>query len=77
MYAQDAHRRDVERIRLGEGLPIAAQQSLRALDAARRTYLDVVIDFNVAQFELQYAIGWPDGHNLSSIRLDNESTTEE
>lgn len=57
--AADSYRRNVERIREGQGLPIEALQSLQALDAANREYLRAVIDYNEAQFRLQRALGWP------------------
>lgn len=58
-YAEAAFERDVERIRQNVGLPIEAIQSVRALDAARRNYLQAVADYNAAQFRLQRALGWP------------------
>jgi outer membrane protein TolC len=57
--AENAYRRDLERIREGQGLPIEALQSLQALDAARREYLRAVVDYNEAQFRLHRALGWP------------------
>jgi outer membrane protein TolC len=56
--AQDSHRRNLERIEDGQGLPIEVLQSLQALDAARREYLRTVVSYNEAQFRLQWAIGW-------------------
>jgi hypothetical protein len=46
-------------------LPIEALTSLRALDSARRDYLQSVVDHNQAQFELLRAIGWPGGAGVS------------
>jgi outer membrane protein TolC len=40
-------------------LPIEVLQSLQALDQMRREYLRCVIDYNVAQFSLLRALGWP------------------
>ncbi|MFP6670192.1 MAG: TolC family protein [Pirellulaceae bacterium] len=57
--ATNAYQRDLERIREGEGLPIEALQSIRALDQARREFLRSVVDYNAAQFRLQRALGWP------------------
>ena len=57
--ARDSHRRNLERIQDGQGLPIEVLQSLQALDGARREYLRTVVDYNEAQFRLQWAIGWP------------------
>lgn len=56
--ALDSYRRNVQRIREGQGLPIEALQSLLALDEARREYLRAVADYNEAQFRLQRALGW-------------------
>jgi len=41
-----------------QGLPIEALQSVQALAAARQSYLDAVIDYNIDQFELSRAMGW-------------------
>jgi outer membrane protein TolC len=57
--ARDSHRRNLERIQDGQGLPIEVLQSLQALDTARREYLRTVVSYNEAQFRLQWAIGWP------------------
>ncbi len=57
--AGDSHRRNLERIRLGQGLPIEALQSIQALDQARREYLRAVADYDEAQFRLHRALGWP------------------
>ena len=57
--AQDALDRDILRIREGQGLPIEALQSIRALDTIRREYLRTLIDYNEAQFRLNRALGWP------------------
>ena len=47
------------RINEGQGLPIEFMQSLQALDQAQREYLRSVTDYNVAQFRLHHALGWP------------------
>lgn len=57
--AQRSYQRNLERIRHGQGLPLEALQAIQALDAARRDYLRAVIDYNAAQFRLQWALGWP------------------
>jgi outer membrane protein TolC len=57
--AGNSYRRNVERIREGQGLPLEALQSIQALDAALRDYLRAVIEYNEAQFRLQRALGWP------------------
>lgn len=53
-----ALRRNLDRIREGEGLPIEVLQAIQALDSARREYLRVLVDYNEAQFRLYRAIGW-------------------
>jgi outer membrane protein TolC len=50
---------NLQRIEDAEGLPIEVLQSLQALDQMRREYLRCVIDYNVAQFSLLRALGWP------------------
>lgn len=59
--AQGSHRRNLERIREGQGLPIEVLQSIQALDQSRREYLRAVVSFNEAQFRLHRALGWPVG----------------
>ncbi len=56
--AQDSYDRNLARIREAQGLPLEVLQSLRALEDARRAYLKAVVDFNQAQFQLQWALGW-------------------
>jgi outer membrane protein TolC len=57
--ATDSYRRNMERIRAGEGLPIEVLQSIQALAQARREYLRTVVGYNEAQFRLHRALGWP------------------
>jgi outer membrane protein TolC len=57
--AKQAYLRDRQRINEGQGLPLEVLQSIRALDRARREYLNSVATFNTAQFRLHHAIGWP------------------
>lgn len=57
--AQLSYSRNLDRIQNAQGLPIEVLQSIQALDAARRDYLRSVNDYNVAQFRLQRALGWP------------------
>jgi outer membrane protein TolC len=56
--AENSYQRNVSRIRDGQGLPLEVLQSLRALEDARRAYLNSVVDYNEAQFRLQWALGW-------------------
>ncbi len=57
--ALESHARNVARIEHGKGLPIEVLQSVQALAVARREYLRTVIDYNLAQFALYRAVGWP------------------
>ncbi len=59
LTAEDSYARNLRRIRDGQGLPIEVLQSLQALEQARQAYLDAVIEFNQAQFRLQWSLGWP------------------
>ncbi len=56
--ATSSFERNSERIRNAQGLPLETLQSLQALAQARREYLRAVNDYNVAQFQLQRALGW-------------------
>ena len=58
-YAEDSYRRNLERIREGQGLPLEVLQSLQALEQAQRSYLRVVTDYNQAQMRLQWSLGFP------------------
>lgn len=57
--AEQSHRRNVGRIRDGQGIPLEALQSLQALETARRAYREAVTGYNLAQIRLQWALGWP------------------
>jgi outer membrane protein TolC len=57
--ARDSYRRNLDRIRDGQGLPIEALQAIQALEASERAYLSAVADYNRAQLQLQWALGWP------------------
>lgn len=48
-----------QRIEQAKGLPIEVLQSNQALAQAQREYLRTVVDYNVAQFSLYRALGWP------------------
>jgi outer membrane protein TolC len=56
--AQNSYQRNLSRIRDGQGLPLEVLQSLRALEEAHRAYLKAVVQYNQAQFQLQWALGW-------------------
>lgn len=47
------------RIHERQGLPIEALQALQSLATTRRMYLDVLVDYNEAQFRLYAALGEP------------------
>jgi outer membrane protein TolC len=57
--AEDSYQRNLSRIRDGQGLPIEVLQSVQALEDAQRAYLRAVVEYDKAQFQLQYALGWP------------------
>ncbi len=57
--ARDSYQQNIDRIREGQGLPIEALQSIQALEASQRAYLNAVADYNRAQLQLQLALGWP------------------
>jgi outer membrane protein TolC len=57
--ARESYRRNSERIREGQGLPIETLQAVQALDQAQRQYVRSVADYNRSQFRLQRALGWP------------------
>ncbi len=56
--AEKSYSLNLQRIENAQGLPIEAQQSILALVTAREAYLNAVIDYNIAQFEMCRAIGW-------------------
>ncbi len=57
--AEQSHQRNLKRIRDGEGLPLEVLQSVQALETAHRAHLQAIVDYNRAQFHLQWAQGWP------------------
>ena len=58
LAAERSYKLNVDRIQNAQGLPIESLQSVQALANARTSYLNAVIDYNIAQFELCRAIGW-------------------
>jgi len=56
--AEKSYALNLQRIENAQGLPIEVLQAIQALAAARRAYLNAVVDYNVAQFELCRATGW-------------------
>jgi outer membrane protein TolC len=57
--AEESYRRNVQRIRGGQGLPLEVLQSVQALDQSRREYLRAVGDYDEWQFRLYRALGCP------------------
>jgi outer membrane protein TolC len=57
--AHQSSDRNFLRIREAQGLPIEVLQSIDALDASQRELVNATADFNIAQFQLQRALGWP------------------
>ncbi|MCA9085061.1 MAG: TolC family protein, partial [Planctomycetaceae bacterium] len=55
--AEDSVRRNLDRVRHGQGLPIEALQSVRALEEARLALVTAITDYNAAQFQLHRATG--------------------
>jgi len=56
--AERSYALNLQRVENAQGLPIEALQSISALASAREAYLNAVIEYNSAQFELCRAIGW-------------------
>lgn len=56
---RQAYRQDLIRIRSNEGHPIEALDSLRLLRTARQAYIDTIVNYNRAHFELYWAVGNP------------------
>lgn len=56
--AQKSYALNVQRIENAQGLPIETLQAIQALANAQQAYLNAVVDYNIAQFELSRAIGW-------------------
>ena len=63
--ARDSWVEDIHRIRGNEGLPIEAVNSLRLLTRARLEYLESIVGYNRAQFELYVALGQPPADSLA------------
>jgi outer membrane protein TolC len=63
--SQEAFREDLTRTKNREGLPIEVLDSLRLLARSRSAYLDAIIDYNRAQFELYVALGQPPANCLA------------
>ena len=57
--ANDSYRRNLDRIREGEGLPIELLQAIRARGAAQDAYTKATTSYNRAQYNLLRALGQP------------------
>ncbi len=57
--AMQAFKEDIERVKGAEGLPLEAIDSLRLLAESRLEYLNVILDYNQAQFQLYVSLGKP------------------
>lgn len=56
--AERSYQLNLQRIENAQGLPIEVLQAVQVLATAQRSYLNAVIDYNIAQFELCRATGW-------------------
>jgi outer membrane protein TolC len=63
--SQTAFKADFERTRGKLGLPIEVLDSLRLMGRSRLAYLDAIVDYNRAQFELYVALGQPPADTLA------------
>ena len=60
----EGFREDLFRIQGAQGLPIEVLNNLRLLARARMAYLDSIIDYDQAEFELYVALGQPPANAL-------------
>jgi outer membrane protein TolC len=63
--SQKAFQEDLTRTRNRQGLPIEVLDSLRLVGRSRYAYLDAIVDYNRAQFELYVALGQPPANTLA------------
>ncbi|MCE9563983.1 MAG: TolC family protein [Planctomycetes bacterium] len=61
----EAFSEDLTRIKGGQGLPLEVIDSLRLLGRSRYEYLDTIIDYNRAQFQLWVSLGRPPANALA------------
>jgi outer membrane protein TolC len=61
----DAFAEDMTRIKGGQGLPLELLDSLRILCRARYEYLDSIVGYNRAQFQLWVSLGRPPANALA------------
>jgi outer membrane protein TolC len=60
-----AFAQDYQRIKNREGLPIEVLDSMRLLTRSRYLYLDAIVDYNRAHFDLYVALGQPPANVLA------------
>ncbi len=63
--SQAAFKQDLDRTRNNLGLPIEVLDSLRLTARSKYAYLDAIVDYNRAQFELYAALGQPPADALA------------
>lgn len=68
--ASDSYQRNVDRIREAQGLPIEVLQSIQSLEASQRAYLNAVANYNRAQLQLQFSLGWPISEHATVASVD-------
>jgi outer membrane protein TolC len=61
----NALKEDLIRVQGRAGLPIEVLDSVRQLSRSRQEYLDAIVDYNQAQFELYVALGNPPADRLA------------
>jgi len=61
----DAYDEDLTRIKGGKGMPLEVVDSLRLLSRSRYEYLDSIVNYNSAQFELWVSLGRPPADSLA------------
>jgi outer membrane protein TolC len=61
----DAFPRELERTKNLQGIPIETVDSMRLLGRSRYAYLNAIIDYNQAQFDLYVALGQPQADFLA------------
>jgi outer membrane protein TolC len=63
--SQNAYTQDLKRVRNEKGLVIELVDSVRLMGRSRYGYVDAIVDYNRAQFELYVALGQPPANTLA------------
>lgn len=63
--SETAYKQDYNRTRNNIGLPIELLDSLRLVARSRYAYVDAIVDYNRAQFELYVALGQPPADTMA------------